>query len=171
MKAGKSIKGLRLRKGLTQENIANDLHVSKQLVSHLENDRRNMTEDLMKESVTYYSDAQYGFEVARETANGYITPLATANKAIEWHRLALEEVFKREADEAIKHFNKVSLVKSPDYADEDDIGAIEDGVKELLDVQTTINSFLARLEQTYPISIKDCMRKRTPEWKAKGWIG
>lgn len=170
MKVGKTLKDMRLRQGLTQENIANELHVSKQLVSHLENNRRNMTEDLVKSSIHTFDDAQFGFEMAHETASDYITPLATANKGIEWHRLALEEAFKREAKEAIEHFDKVSLLKHPDFATKEEIEQIKAGVKELLDVQIAINSFLARLEQAYPISIKKCMQKRIATWKATGWI-
>ncbi|WP_164219308.1 helix-turn-helix transcriptional regulator [Virgibacillus sp. YIM 98842] len=170
MKVGKHLKGLRDRKDYTQENVATDLHISKPLVSHLEKDRRNMTKELAKQSVAAFNDAQYGFEIARETARDYITPLATANKAIEWHRLALEETFKREAAEAIEHFNNVSLAKHPDFATDEEIQEIKIGVKELLDVQTTINSFIARLEQVYPVTVKECMQKRLPEWKAKGWI-
>lgn len=170
MKAGKHLKGVRGRKGYSQENTANELHISKQLVSHLENDRRNMTKDLVKHSVSTFSDAQYGFEMARETATGYITPLVTANQTIEWHRLALEEVFINEAEEAINHFNKVSLVKRPELATDDEIRTIEEGMKELLDVQATINSFLTRLEQVYPVSVRDCMNKRLPTWKVRGWI-
>ncbi|MFA1820593.1 helix-turn-helix transcriptional regulator [Virgibacillus oceani] len=170
MKAGKHLKGLRDRKDYTQENVASELHISKPLASHLENDRRNMTKEMARQSVAAFNDAQYGFEIARETAGDYITPLATANKAIEWHRLALEETFKREAAEAVEHFNNVSLAKHPDFITDDEVAEIKVGIKELLDVQTTINSFLSRLEQVYPVTVKECMRKRVPEWKAKGWI-
>ncbi|WP_121615250.1 helix-turn-helix transcriptional regulator [Virgibacillus halodenitrificans] len=169
-KVGKSIKGLRKRQDLTQENMASDLHVSKQLVSHMENNRRTMSEELIKSSVSFYSDAAYGFEMARETARDYITPLTNGGKAVEWHRLALEEVFKREATEAINRFNEVSLVKPPQYVDEEEKSQIIEGIKELLDVQASINSFLVGLEQEYNVCVKDCMRSRLPEWKAKGLI-
>jgi len=170
MKAGKHLKGVRERKEYSQENAASEMHISKQLVSHLENDRRNMTKELAIHSVNVFGDAQYGFEMARETARGYITPLVTANKTVEWHRLALEETFINEAKEAINHFDEVSLVKRPELATEDEIRSIEEGMKELLDVQATINSFLAKLEQVYPVSVKNCMNKRLPIWKARGWI-
>lgn len=169
MNIGNHLKNVRERKGYSQENTAHEMHISKQLVSHLENGRRNMTEDLAKHSISILNDAQYGYEMAHETAKDYITPLATANKAIEWHRMALAETFKKEAAEAIEHFNNVSLAKHPDFITEEEITEIITGVKELLDVQTTINSFLARMEQVYPISVKDCMKKRMPEWKARGW--
>lgn len=170
MKPGKSIKSLRGRQGLTQDNIADDLFISKQLVSHLENDRRNMSKELATSSVGTFADAQYGFEIARETAGDYITPLTTAGKGIEWHRLALEESFKKEATEAVNRFNEVSLIKPPQYTDDHEKSQISEGIKELLDVQASINSFLVRLEQEYEISVKECMKSRLPKWKAEGLI-
>jgi len=170
MNIGKSMKEMRDRKGVSQSNVADDLYVDQTMISKIEKNKRVASKEIATTSVSLYADARYGFEVARETAKDYITPLATANKAIEWHRLALEEVFKRQAQEAIDHFNKVSLVKNPDFVTEEETKEINDGVKELLDVQATINSFLAKLEQVYPVSVKESMRKRLPEWKAKGWI-
>lgn len=169
MNIGKSMKGMRNRKELSQSNVAGDMFVDQTMISKIEKGQRSATKELARESVGLYDDAQYGFEVARETARDYITPLVIANQSIEWHRLALEEVFINEAREAIEHFEKVSLVKRPELSTDEEIRSIEEGIKELLDVQTTINSFLAKLEQVYPVSVKDCMRKRISMWKAKGW--
>lgn len=170
MNIGKSLKNMRERQGLSQSNVAGDSFVDQTMISKIEKGQRTATKDFVKRSVGAYNDSQYGFEVARETAGGYIAPLATANKAIEYHRLAIEEVFKREATEAVLLFNEVSLVKPPQYVDEDEIKSIKSGIKELLDVQQSINTFLTILEQEYEISVKDCMKNRMPEWKAKGWI-
>lgn len=170
MSIGKSMKEMRKRQELSQSNVADDLYVDQTMISKIEKGQRNMTKDLARVSSGLYDDAQFGFEIARETSSDYITPLVTANKGIEWHRLALEETFKNEAAEAIDHFDRVSLAKHPDYVTDEEIREIQIGVKELLDVQTSINSFLSKLEQVYPLSVKECMRKRLPEWKAKGWI-
>ncbi|MEN1968979.1 helix-turn-helix transcriptional regulator [Lentibacillus sp. N15] len=170
MSFGKSLKSVRERKELSQSNVANDLFVNQTMISKIEKGQRNMSDDLARASSSLYDDAQYGFEVAREISKDYITPLVTAEKAVELHRLALEEVFKREATEAINKFNEVSLVKPPQYVDDTEKEQIAQGIGELLDVQAVMNSFLMRLEQEYGISIKACMRQRTPKWKAMGWI-
>ncbi|MGY0692659.1 hypothetical protein ACW2QC_07670 [Virgibacillus sp. FSP13] len=170
MNIGKPMKGMRERNELSQSNVANDLFVDQTMVSKVEKGTRKATNDLAQRSVSLYNDAQYGFEVARETARDYISPLATGGKAVEWHRLALEEVFKREAAEAIERFDEVSLVKPPQFVDEHEKSQIAEGIKELLDVQATMNSFLVSLEQEYEISIKDCMKSRLPKWKAEGLI-
>ena len=170
MDIGKELKKLRERKDLPQKAIASDMFVNQSLVSKIELGERRATEEFLKNSASLYNDAQYGFAVAYEVAGDYVPPLATANKGIEWHRLALEAAFKQEAKEAIEHFNNVSLVKHPNFATKEEIEQIEIGVKELLDVQIAINSFLAKLEQVYPISVKKCMKNRIPTWKATGWI-
>ncbi|WP_275583061.1 helix-turn-helix transcriptional regulator [Gracilibacillus alcaliphilus] len=170
MKAGRPLRGVRKRKELSQENVAHDLYISKQLVSHMENDRRTLSEELAKKSVSYFGEARYGYEIAHEIAADFIPPLATANKGIEWHRLALEETFKVQASEAIEILDKISLAKHPSFIDEEEKRSIELAVKELLDVQLILSSFLSKLEHAYPISVKDCMRKRLPNWKVMGWI-
>src|SRR5690625_7986537 len=114
MNIGKSMKEMRDRKGLSQSNVADDLYVDQTMISKIEKNKRGTSKEIATTSVSLYADARYGFEVARETAKDYITPLATANKAIEWHRLALEEVFKRQAQEAIDHVNKERLAQKPD---------------------------------------------------------
>ncbi|WP_157724792.1 helix-turn-helix transcriptional regulator [Virgibacillus phasianinus] len=171
MKTGKYLRAVRDRKGYSQENTANLLHVSKQLVSHLENDRRNMTEDLAKQSVDAFNDAQYGFEIARQTAKHYVAPLATTGRAIEWHRLALEQVFINKTTEAIERIKAFSLVKPPEFIDDNDMVQVKQKAEELLDVQMVADSFLTCLEQEYGISIKECMGSRISTWKEKGWIG
>lgn len=170
MDIGKELKSLRVRKELSQENIASDMYVDQTLISKFERGTRKASKEFATASVSFYGDAQYGFGVARETAKEYISPLTIANEGIEWHRLALEEVFKKEAEEAIKHFNEVSLVKNPKFATDEEIRLIKEGINELLDVQAIINSFLVKLEQAYPVSVSECMKKRLSTWKAKGWI-
>lgn len=170
MKIGKSLREVRERKGYSQENIANVMHVSKQLVSHLENNRRDMTEDLAKQSASVLSDSQYGFEIARKTAMDYIAPLTTTGNAIEWHRLALEQVFINKSKKAIERFNEFSFVQSPEFADNDELDQIKERAEELLDLQMIVNSFLACLEQEYGISIRKCMKSRLSYWKSEDWI-
>lgn len=170
MSFGKSLRDFRERKNLSQKTLASDLYVDQTLVSKIEIGKRNASDEFLKNSASAYSDAQYGFAVAHETARGYITPLAAAGMAIEWHRLAMEETFKHQAIEAIEKFNEVSLVKHPDYVTDDDLKEIENGIQELLDVQMSINSFLTILEQEYEICVKTTMKKRVPKWKAMGWI-
>lgn len=170
MSFGKSLRDMRERKNLSQKTLASDLYVDQTLISKVEHGKRNASEEFLKNSTTIYSDAQYGFAVAHEIAKDYITPLATAGVAIEWHRLALEETFKHQAIEAIEKFNEVSLVRHPQHVEEDEKEEIEAGIMELLDVQMSINSFLAILEQEYGICVKNSMKKRLPKWKAMGWI-
>ncbi|HLS07746.1 helix-turn-helix transcriptional regulator [Lentibacillus sp.] len=170
MKVGNSLKELRGRKSLSQENMARDIFVSQQLYSGLESNKTSMSEDLVRDSVHNYNDAKYGFEIARQTARDYITPIADSGKAIEWHRLALAEFFINESAEAIEYFKGVSLVKSPEFVDDTELTQVKEGVKELLDVQLIVNSLLSCLEQEYNISIQVCMKSRMLTWRDKEWI-
>jgi len=170
MSVAKSLRSLRERKEISQKAVASEMYVNPSYISKIEQEERDPTFSFVSQSASALNDAQYGFELAHETIKNYITPLMTKNQGIEWHRLALEETFKVEAQEAIDHFNNVSLAKHPGNATEEELAEIRKGVKELLDVQASVNSFLAKLEQAYPFTVKECMKKRLPEWKSKGWI-
>lgn len=170
MSIAKALRDFRARNQLSQKAVAKEMYVNQTYISKIEKEEREPTNEFIKQSTSLLDDAQYGYELAHETIKDYITPLMTKNQGVEWHRMALEETFKDEAMEAIEHFNNVSLAKNPDFATEEELVEIQKGVKELLDVQASINSFLAILEQAYPLSVKECMRKRVPHWKQKGWI-
>src|SRR5699024_12227556 len=78
-------------------------------------------------------DSQDWFEIAQKTAIDYIAPLTTTGNAIEWHRLALEQVFINKSKKAIERFNEFSFVQSPEFADNDELNQIKERAEELLD--------------------------------------
>ncbi|ALX49710.1 helix-turn-helix domain-containing protein [Lentibacillus amyloliquefaciens] len=169
MNIGKSLKDMRERNGLSQKNVADDLYVDQSMISKIELGKRMASEELAEKSVNRYNDAQYGFEVAREIAQYYITPLIIGGKAIEWHRLTLKEMFKHELTEVIDLFDEISLIKPPEHINQQERIQVSEGIKELLDVQAVTNSFIVRLEQEYNISVRDCMRDRVSKWKSE-WL-
>ncbi|TFJ93150.1 helix-turn-helix domain-containing protein [Lentibacillus salicampi] len=170
MNIGKSLKDMRERNGLSQKNVADNLYLDQTMVSKVELGKRVVSEGLAKSSVNSYNDAQYGFEVAREIAQYYITPLIIEGKAVECHRLTLKEMFKHEVAEAIDLFDEISLIKPPKHINQQERTQVSEGIKELLDVQAVTNSFIVRLEQEYDISVRDCMRDRVTKWKSEELI-
>lgn len=166
---GGALRKLREAEELTQEQLAFDLNVSKQLVSHIENGRRKMQEDIARAALTTYDCPEVATELIYEFSGGYTSPLLSG-KAIERHRLALEEFAIQETKEAIKILDEVSLIKPPGETTKEERERIAQVIDELIDAEAAINNLKAVLAKEYRISLKKRYEGRKPVWKAKGWI-
>ncbi|MED0668183.1 helix-turn-helix transcriptional regulator [Bacillus badius] len=89
-KVGEAIRHLLAEKDMINEQMADDLNISKQLVSHYKNDRRTMQQDIAKQSIRVYEDSpEYIGELLYKFSDGYTSPVLKG-PAIERHRLALK---------------------------------------------------------------------------------
>ncbi|MBS4172083.1 XRE family transcriptional regulator [Bacillus sp. FJAT-49736] len=167
--AGEAIQTLLQEEEIDGVQLALDLNVSPQLVSHMKTGRRNMQQDIAKRSLEVYDDPEYAMELIYEFSGGYTSPVLTG-KAIEHHRLAFEEFAVREMEDTIKILHDVSLVKPPKETSEDEKARIYQVIDEITDAEVALSNLKAILAKEYGISLKDQMRKRIPYWKAKGWI-
>ncbi|MCU9614123.1 helix-turn-helix transcriptional regulator [Caldibacillus lycopersici] len=166
---GEALRHLRGEEELTQEQLAFDLNVSKQMVSHMETGRRKMQKDIAKAALSTYDVPEVAIELIYEFSGGYTSPLFNG-KAIERHRLALEEFAIRESKEAIRILEEVSFIKPPGETTSDERERVGRVIDELIDAEAAINNLKAILAKEYKISLKKRYDLRKPYWKAKGWI-
>ncbi|MGE6260908.1 helix-turn-helix domain-containing protein [Heyndrickxia sporothermodurans] len=167
--AGGAIQTLLQEEGIDGVQLALDLNLSPQMVSHMKNGRRKMQQDIAKRSLEVYDDPTYAMELIYEFSGGYTSPVITG-KAIEHHRLAFEEFAVREMKETIQILHDVSLVKPPDETNEDERERIGQVIDEISDAEVALSNLKAILAKEYGFSLRDRLNKRQPVWKAKGWI-
>ncbi|MFL0365340.1 hypothetical protein ACH0BF_20240 [Pseudobacillus sp. 179-B 2D1 NHS] len=167
---GDAVKALLTEEELTVEQMSMDLNISKQLGSHIKNDRRRMQQDIAKQSIRVYEDSpEYIGELLYEFSDGYTSPVLKG-PAIERHRLAVEANAERELSEALEKIRTVCLAKPPSIVDENEKEGIAQLMDELLEARAFIDNLNMMLEKDYGIPIKKRIRKLLPQWKAKGWI-
>jgi transcriptional regulator with XRE-family HTH domain len=167
---GQAIKDLRDRHGLTQENFGKELHISKQLVSHIENDRRKMHESIAEKLLEEYDDPYLNLTILREFSRGYTAPQVNG-KYIDWeNRLVLNEVAKQEAKEVIELLQSVNLIKPPHESTKEEIERIEKVAEEITEAEWMLHNLKAKLASAYGISIKEINKRVEMKWRAKGWI-
>lgn len=167
--AGGAIQTLLQEEAIEGVQLAMDLNVSPQLVSHMKTGRRKMQQDIAKRSLQVYDDPEYAMELIYEFSGGYTSPVLTG-RAIEHHRLAFEEFAVNEMEETIKILKDVSLMKPPQETNKDERERIGQVIDEITDAEVALSNLKAILAKEYGISLKDRMRNRQPVWKAKGWI-
>jgi transcriptional regulator with XRE-family HTH domain len=167
-KVGEALGRLMESEELSGEQLANDLNISRQLGSHMKNDRRNMQLDIAQASISKYDNPEYISDILFEFSEGFTSPVLRG-KHIEQHRLSIESYTARELKEAISKIDEVCLAKPPGTITSLEMQEITGLVEELLEARVFIDNLLIQLQKDYRISIKSCIRRLMPRWIAKGW--
>lgn len=166
---GNSINRLLESEGISGEQVALDLNVSPQLISHMKKDRRTMQADIAQESIAMYDNPSYTMDILYEFSGGLTSPVLNG-KNIEQHRLAISANAKREIEEGLEMVKKVCLAKPPSSIDANEKESVKNMMDELLEAKIHIDNLLMQVQIEYKISIKDRIKGLIPRWKAKGWL-
>ncbi|KIL73727.1 hypothetical protein [Bacillus badius] len=167
---GRAVTSLLEEEGMTNGQMAFDLNVSAQLISHYKHDRRPMQQDIAKDSLEIYHDSpEYRGDLLHNFSHGYTSPVFRG-KAIERHRLAIEANAEREIKEALQKIEEVCLAKPPGAATAEERESIEKLMDELVEARAFIDNLVMMLEKEYNIPIMKRIQRLLPKWKSKGWI-
>jgi|GEM_PF-924267 len=168
-KAGEAINRLIEGEEMTGEQIAMDLNISAQLVSHIKKERRTMQADIAQDSIALYDNPEYTMDILYEFSGGMTSPVLRG-KNIEQHRLAFSAHAKREIEESLEMIQKVCLAKPPSSLDVNEKESVKNLMDELLEARIHIDNLLRQVQVEYKISIKERINSLIPRWKAKGWL-
>lgn len=166
---GPAIERLMQSEELIGDQLALDLNISRQLGSHMKNDRRMMQQDIALSAMKTYDNAEFTADMLHEFSEGYTSPVFRGVN-IEQHRLAIEAYALVELQEAIEKIKEVCLAKPPSIISKEEKQEIKVLMEELLDGKAFIDNLLIQLQKDYRISIKECIRGLMPRWMAKGWL-
>lgn len=166
---GNAIKVLEKDEELTNDQLAFDLNLSPQMVSHMKNDRRVMQQDIARESIAIYDNPRYTMEILHEFSDGFAVPMMDG-KAVDWHRLSLLAMLKKQFEEALEALKEVDFTKPPQAMEKHERELMVKAFDEILDARLSLENWLTQLQEDYGISIKKRMKAMTPRWKARGWL-
>lgn len=168
-KVGTAIQQLEKSEELTNDQLAFDLNVSTQMVSHMKNNRRVMQQDVAKTSLATYDNPEYIATIIREFSGGYTNPPLTG-KNIERHRLSLAALAAKEMSEAVQALKNIALVKPPETLEQSEKEMISQIYDEIHEASIFADNLLMQFEREYGISKKKRIKLNTPRWKARGWL-
>lgn len=166
---GNAIKVLEKDEDITNDQLAFDLNLSPQMVSHMKNDRRVMQQDIARESVAMYDNPRYTMGILHEFSDGFAVPMMDG-KAVDWHRLSLLAMLKKQFEEALEALKEVDFTKPPQAMEKHERELMVSAFDEILDARLSLENWLIQLQEDYNISIKKRMKAMTPRWKARGWL-
>lgn len=167
--ASKAIQNLIENENLTNEQLALDINLSSQMVSHIKNGRRHMQRDIAQASLQAYESSEYRTDLLNAFTGGLTIPVLRG-KNIERHRLSLAANTVKEMQEATEAAQNMVLVKPPGTLDKAEMQEVEAIYDEILESNMFGENLLMQLENDYGISREKRIRLNEPRWKARGWL-
>lgn len=161
----------RRERGLTQENIANDMNYTQQYIQQLEKGKRRLTEQDTARLARYLDDGQFKLALARRITGGLSPPYLNG---IDNHRMACMMKLTEELQEVIDIIaNNMQLLIRAQSAEDFQPGEkerIEEMMLEVVETVTAAENTLARLARTYNISLADLWDRHEKELSEKGYL-
>jgi DNA-binding XRE family transcriptional regulator len=165
------IKEARARYEWTQENVANDLNFSRQMIQMVEAGKRRLNEQDAAKLARKLDDGQFAMAMARRITGGMSAPYLNG---IDNHRMACIMKLVEELQEAIdiitQNMRTLIRAQSADDLSTGERVQIEVMMIETIEAITAAENTLARLSKTYDISLADLWDRHEKELTEKGYL-
>jgi transcriptional regulator with XRE-family HTH domain len=168
MKIGEEVAKARKRKGLTQEQLAMELPMSRELIAKCEKGNRKLQPDMRKHVAEGLDDPEYYFMTWNE-ATGYVSIPYLNGDYIDQHPSSMKHLVKKEANEALDRLGKVCWVKPVSIRSSREREEMKQVVHELLDAVTSMINLVAVICREYNFSMKEIFLAWRVTVRAKGW--
>lgn len=165
------IKEARARYEWTQENVADELHFSRQMIQMVEKGKRRLNEQDAAKLARKLNDGQFTMAMARRITGGMSAPYLNG---IDNHRMACIMKLVEELQEAIDIIaaNMRLLIRAQSAADlhPGEKEQVEAMMIETIEAITAAENTLARLSKTYDISLADLWDRHEAKLIEKGYL-
>ena len=167
--AGEPLERLLISENAQHEQLAWDLHISPQMISHMKTNRRKMQQDIAKESIRLYDNPEYIMDILHEFSHGFTSPVMRG-KNIEQHRLALRHTTAKEMRNVLLMMEEAGLEKNIESLSTVERERIANLMDALLHSRLHSDNLLKQLQVEYRMSLKMRIKDVLIKWKALGWI-
>ena len=166
---GNALEELQKSEEVAAGQLAFDLNVSTQMVSHMRLNRRKMQQDVARESIRLYDNPEYIMDIVYEFSDGYTSPVLRG-KHIEHHRLASAAHVKREAHTMLLLIEESGLEKPVSGLSTEEREAINQLVDAVIVSRIHHDNLLKQLQVEYRVSVKERLKGIVRRFMAVGWI-
>ena len=167
--AGEPLERLLISENAQHEQLAFDLNLSAQMVSHMKTNRRKMQQDIAKESIRLYDNPEYIMDILHSFSDGFTSPVMRG-KHIEHHRLASAAHVKREAHTMLLLIEESQLEKPVNTLSTEEREAINQLVDAVIVSRIHHDNLLKQLQVEYRVSVKERLKGIVRRFMAVGWI-
>ena len=165
------VKEARARHEWTQENVADELFLTRQMIQMVEAGKRRLTEQDTSRLARVLNDGKFVMSLARRITGGMTAPYLNN---IDDHRMSCVMKLVEELNEAInivsQNLHTLIRAKSAEDLGSDEKERLEEMMLEVVETVTAAENTLARLAKTYNISLADLWDKHEKELTEKGYL-
>lgn len=165
------VKEARARYEWTQENVADELFVTRQMIQMVEAGKRRLNEQDTARLARKLDDGQFKLALARRITGGLSAPYLNG---IDEHRMACVMKLVEELQEAIDVIkdNMSLLIRAQSAGDLalEERERLEEMMLEVVEAITAAENTLARLSKTYDISLADLWDQHEAKLIEKGYL-
>ncbi|QDP40793.1 hypothetical protein [Radiobacillus deserti] len=135
MNASKALTNFMENNNMPGKQVAMDLNVSQPMVTYMKTGARPMQQDIAEHSIRKYADVdpRYTMEITRQFSQGYTAPVMDCTAIENENRLAVMISAIKEVKEALSAMDLEKFLKNSEFADEADIFAVQQTLKEAQD--------------------------------------
>lgn len=154
----------RQRNDLTQQQVANQLHVDKSYISRVESGQKPLTQTMYSAAMTNTTDADLLNDVAYEMTGGHTMP-TPSDRVYDGHRMAYVFRIQKEIDEFMEVLHRNRLDKQPEHTTDQELEGLKIMISELQDVLFEGTGFINRLMHDYQIKPQQLNQNRDARLK------
>ncbi|SMO54436.1 helix-turn-helix domain-containing protein [Melghirimyces algeriensis] len=150
--------------GVTQQELGEELNLSRSMISEIEAGRRKMPRDVVRKATEVLDDGFYAMAAAQEVlGEGWIPKLNN----VDLHRSAVREKALEELQEAMDQITATSSVNRPEPGKHDDLKAV---LIECIDAIVCLSHFVAVYCKEYGLSWFGLWREHRRKMVERGYI-
>ncbi|MEK4555579.1 helix-turn-helix domain-containing protein [Jeotgalicoccus sp. FSL K6-3177] len=158
------IANYRHRNNLTQQQVANELHVDKSYISRVESGQKPLTQMMYSAALTNTTDANLLNDVAYEMTGGHTMP-TPSDHVYDGHRMSYVFRIQKEISEFMDVLHRNRLDKQPEHLTADEREELHHMISELQDVLFEGTGFVNRLMQDYQLKPQQLNQNRDAKLK------
>jgi transcriptional regulator with XRE-family HTH domain len=160
MKIGEELARARKRQGVTQDQLALDLPVSRESIAKYEIGSRRLPEDMRRPIAKQIDDEEYYFKTWGDAAGEVSIPYLNG-EYVDQHPASMAFLTKKETDEATEHLQRVCWTKPVHTVSELEREDVKRAIFETLDAATSMINLVAVICREHKFS----MKKLFAEWR------
>jgi transcriptional regulator with XRE-family HTH domain len=160
MKIGEELAMARKRQGLTQEQLALELPVSRESIAKYETGARRLPEDLRRPIAQTIDDEEFYFRTWGDAAGEVAIPYLNGDY-VDQHPASMAFLVKRETNEALEQLSQVCWVKPIHTRTDTELEEMKRVIFEALDAAASLINLVA-------VICRECgfsMKKIFTEWR------
>lgn len=132
MRVGQALRDARVQSGITQNELADELFVSRSLVAMVETGKRDLPNEVVPAAVTKLDCGFLMMEVAAAyTGGAFVTRLNGKN--VDLHRASTRDWVEEEFTEAVESVATSKIANKPQALSQDERQSIEESIMQIMD--------------------------------------